>query len=76
MTQETVNLLNKFYTGICCACFEPITGEPFQFRQGGRKFHYRCSIKENNPYVQLEKQLAAAGITEAGNQGKETDQCF
>lgn len=47
------------YTGICCACFEPIQNEPFQFRPGGRKFHSRCALqRKNNFYVRLEKRLA------------------
>lgn len=45
-------------TGICAACFEPIEGEPFRFRESGRKFHKSCAKKERNYYVRLEKRLA------------------
>lgn len=48
------------YTGICCACFWPITGpELVQFRTSGRKFHVQCALeKKTNYYVHLEKRLA------------------
>jgi hypothetical protein len=46
------------YTGICAACFEPIEGEPFRFREKGRLFHEACAKNEGNYYVRLEKRLA------------------
>lgn len=45
-------------TGICAACFEPIEGEPFRFREKGRLFHEACAKNEGNYYVRLEKRLA------------------
>lgn len=36
-------------------------GEPFQFRESGRKFHKSCAKKERNFYVRLEKRLARKG---------------
>jgi len=58
------------YTGICCACFEPIHNEqPFQFRAGGRKFHRRCSERTNNYYIRLEKRLAERLAKQLAKQG-------
>ena len=45
-------------TGICAACFEPIEGEPFRFREKGRLFHEACAKRAGNYYVRLEKKLA------------------
>ena len=48
------------YTGICCACFEPIREDEkaFRFREKGRLFHEACAKNEGNYYVRLEKRLA------------------
>ena len=48
------------YTGICCACFEPIREDEkaFRFRENGRKFHEACAKRAGNYYVRLEKRLS------------------
>ncbi|HSW64485.1 MAG TPA: hypothetical protein VLH56_14435 [Dissulfurispiraceae bacterium] len=45
-------------TGICCACFDPIYGEPVQLRQKGRKFHKHCASTDSY-YVRLEHKIVS-----------------
>ncbi len=50
------------HTGICCICFEPIQGDPYQFRAKGRKFHRDCVERfPGSHYVRLEKRAAEGG---------------
>jgi len=58
MISETKGAVIMESTGICAACFEPIEGEPFRFREKGRLFHEACAKRAGNYYVRLEKRLA------------------
>lgn len=56
------------YSGICCACFSPIYGEPYQFRPGGRKFHAQCISNTGNYYVRLERKIISKKEVEKDDQ--------
>lgn len=53
------------YSGICCVCFEPIEGKPYQLRERGRKFHKDCAERfPGSHYVRLEKRAVEGGKKE------------